>query len=172
MQLFILKSSLLPYFNYKHIVLLSIHHFCGSKELREDAIMLRALCPPRKCLSLPPDVIFIVGISHEGFSIIWLPISILTTITSVHDTLGYIFPMLGNSHPTYPAITCHSEIWNKPKTGCEYRMHFVENPQIIIVSLWKWKTPYWDKSVLGEEANVFILWQIHIYWDCVIMDIH
>lgn len=39
------RHSYFPCFNYKHTVLLSIHHFCGSQELREDVITL-ALHPP------------------------------------------------------------------------------------------------------------------------------
>lgn len=94
-------------------------------------------------VSAPTCNIYCWNLPWRRSSIIWLPISILTTITSAHDTLGYIFPMLRNSHPTYPAVSCHSEIWNKPKTGCEYRLHFVEFTQIKAVSLWKWKTPDW-----------------------------
>lgn len=93
------QHSLLPDFNDKHIVLLSYHHFCGSQELREDVIMLHALYPPTKSLSQPPDVIFIVGISHGGVSLIWIIISIRTTITSVH--MGKFSPCFS---PKFPGI--------------------------------------------------------------------
>lgn len=96
MQLFILSILTCPISTKTHIVLLSIHHSCGSQELREDVItwMLYTLLQ-NFCLSQR-------YVSHEGISAIWLIISILTTIQSVH--MGKFSPFQGTHILEYPVL--------------------------------------------------------------------
>ncbi len=55
------QRSHFPYFIYKHNVLFSIHHFCGSPEPKEDVKTLDAPCLPTKSVSQPQDLLFIAG---------------------------------------------------------------------------------------------------------------
>lgn len=107
-QLFILRILSCPILTTNTLFCFPIMISVGHKSSGRMCT-LHALYPPTKSLSQPPDVTFIVGISHGGISLIWIIISMLTTITSVHMGKFSPFPGIHILHILQYTILLKSE---------------------------------------------------------------